>query len=82
MTADQKARMFRVQLMDVYEMNQIYAAAMYIDSNKCDVNRICRNVVGNTEEDFNLSPAIAAAIINPKGVVSGGGIVHSVHDSR
>ena len=63
------------QLIDVKQMNQIYAAACYVDANKCDVNRICRNVVGNYEETFNLSPEIAQAIIYPKGVQRGGGII-------
>lgn len=74
-----RSDLFRAaQLRDVQEMNKIYAAAMYIDSNKCDVNRICRNVVGNYEENFNLSPEIAEAIIHPKGVQSGGGIVGGI----
>lgn len=61
------------QLRDVQEMNRIYSAACYIDQDKCDVNRICRNVVGNGP--FNLSPVITEAIIHPKGVLMGGGIV-------
>lgn len=60
-------------MKDVQEMNRIYAAACYIDGDKCDVNRICRNVVGNGP--FNLSPVITEAIIHPKGVLMGGGIV-------